>query len=342
MIVNEINSSEEVLQIEQIDVEGQRAEYNRIQQERQDYQYAMRFAVHVDQVAVQALPIPAQSPEHLVAEHSNAQVPVDARPNPPTQSPAPRAAPDHGPVQAPRNLAQALNLPRRARGRPRRSDVRRTRDAQDSVATQQGPNAEQSGILVPPASRQQPEHSATSTISAPLSPASSTNMALQNAPSDHGDQLIRDSSEDRQNVPAPRRSARIASHTQYRTSPYVSARQGHRLAIARGRAAPGTLDPSASRQSIPSTSDAPVLVPHAPPAPPSPTLQDCVICMEEPVNPKVCPKCLKMIGCAKCFRWWTVFRCWWQSSLNPSCPLCRLKWDSAPKVIAAKKFYDGK
>ncbi|CCD65822.1 RING-type domain-containing protein [Caenorhabditis elegans] len=47
---------------------------------------------------------------------------------------------------------------------------------------------------------------------------------------------------------------------------------------------------------------------------------ECTICFEKPVDPRGCPKCLKVIGCKKCVKKW------FDTSASKACPLCRFEW----------------
>ncbi|CAL2033170.1 unnamed protein product [Caenorhabditis brenneri] len=80
------------------------------------------------------------------------------------------------------------------------------------------------------------------------------------------------------------------------------------------------------------------VAPVVPAPPPQPTTSratrrlstpaECTICQEVPVDPRGCRECLNIIGCKECCLNWA------KQSAQPSCPLCRYKWNrSKPGLL---------
>ncbi|PIC50464.1 hypothetical protein B9Z55_001349 [Caenorhabditis nigoni] len=61
------------------------------------------------------------------------------------------------------------------------------------------------------------------------------------------------------------------------------------------------------------------------PVEPDPTWGDCTLCLNPPIKPQGCRKCLQFLGCAHCVRRWHGARA--STYERPNCPLCRAEWN---------------
>ncbi|CAI2314957.1 unnamed protein product [Caenorhabditis sp. 36 PRJEB53466] len=72
------------------------------------------------------------------------------------------------------------------------------------------------------------------------------------------------------------------------------------------------------------------------PMEPDGTWGDCTMCIETPIKPQGCTKCLKIIGCADCIsRWNKACR---SAGDQSTCPLCRAPWGARPAVQLMKNI----